>query len=505
MPTRMEIARDLALVFVIAFGIRGVWAFVVPPWQAPDEAVHYLYAAHIIEQGELPHPTPTDDPSYPAEVLTSWRLTLLGKLSGRGLSSTHELAYLPVDYNYGAARAYEGSEEQRRWPGPLTGYPPLYFLYSAVPYWFFRHAPIISRLFAVRFASVLLGALSCIFAYLMAYELRQSRRWGLVLGLAMAMMPMYVFITSVANNDAAVDFAAAVLIWLIVRIYRSDRVSAVLALATGVIGGLALLTKPTILPLLLVAGIIILIKAFPSSYVSRRSLQIRLAIGALYGTSIALVYSPWILIRYHYFHDVRLLSLPFPSLFRLITGDTAVSASAPPILGAAPHLFAVSRFSLWSYLIYEKNRGPAYFGWLLVRSFWGDFGWLDAPLPVRVFALIVAFCAIAGTGLIVQFVNQPAQRRGLLLLMALLVVQTVFLFIGVDYFQGFIKTGSDFGLQGRYFFPILAPLLLVLLSGWDYLWRGNPLGLRIAMVGMAALQVVGFATIITRYYGVVIG
>ncbi len=508
-PTRAAILRDLVVVFAIALGIRGVWAVVVPPWQAPDEPTHYLYTAHIIDQDEIPHPPNADD-IYTTEVATSWNLTLAGKLSAAGGAPTYELPYLPIQYDYPAARAYQGSEQDRHSAGPLTAYPPLYYLYSALPYAVAKGGSVLSRLFAMRYGSVLLGALSCLFGYLMAFELRRERRWGLAVGLGMALMPMYVFITSVANNDAALGLLATALIWLIVRTAQRAELARGYTLAIGVTSGLALLTKPASILLVLVAGVVILVKALPmlrSSWEALRSTVLTLGLSA---ASATLVYGPWIFVRYHYYRDVRLLSIPFAPLFHLVSGSTTVSASTPPASGGAPHLviaplLATAKLSPWSYLILQKDRGWEYYHWLFVRTFWGDFGWLDAPFADRMYRPIVAFCAISVIGLIVQVFLQPARRTRLLLLVALLVTQILFLFIGVDYYQGFVQTGKEFGLQGRYLFPILAPLLFVLLSGWDHLWREHPLGLRIAVAGMAALQVVGLATVLTRYYGIVIG
>jgi uncharacterized membrane protein len=161
--------------------------------------------------------------------------------------------------------------------------------------------------------------------------------------------------------------------------------------------------------------------------------------------------------------------------------------------------------SLWRYLEITKGRGWDYFYGLLVRDFWGNFGWLDAPLPARVFLPIVAVYIIGGIGACIQLGLQPQRRDVLLLLLGFLVMQALFLFIGLDYFAGYVLGGAAFGLQGRYFFPVLAPLLFVLLSGWDHLCTENGLALRLAPLGMACLQLIGLTTILARYYGVTIG
>lgn len=503
--TRRVIVRDLLVLFVIALGIRCLWVVAVPPWQAPDEPDQFTYVTHLVEQHGLPHAPYPNYPQYSQENTTSWTLTLLGGLSSLGSSAPHSLPYLPIAYDYRDARAYRGAEAERRSAaaGRASSNPPLYYLYNVPAYLLFDAAPILSRLFAVRFASAVLGALSCVFGYLIAYELRRTRRWGWSLGLCMALLPMYVFITSTVNNDVAMDLCATALIWLAVRTWQQREFSPRFALALGITSGLTLLTKPTVVPVVIVTGIITLIKIIPALRSSWRSAQTKLlAFGAYMGSAIA-VYSPWLFLNFRYNGVVGFGAIRLAPLIRFVSGGTAVAAASPTSAGEAVQSFAA--ISLWQYFQHEQSRGWVYFHSLLIRDFWGNFGWLDAPLPDRAFTPIVIVYIIGGIGLLMQFVRQSKRRGMILLMLAFIVGQALFLFIGVDYYHGFVHTGSEFGLQGRYFFPIIAPLLFLLLSGWDHLCAEHPIALRLAPVAMAALQLVALATLFLRYYGVEMG
>src|SRR5262249_1597784 len=147
-------------VFVIAFGVRVVWALLMPPWQAPDEPDHFLYTAYIVEQAKIPHPPYSPYPDYSQEFYTSADLTLFGKLSAV-VSGTDvpELDYLPLAYDYEHARTYTGTHQDRlTYAGArATSYPPLYYLSTAILYKLFQQAPIVARLFAVRCGSAILG------------------------------------------------------------------------------------------------------------------------------------------------------------------------------------------------------------------------------------------------------------------------------------------------------------------------------------------------------------
>jgi 4-amino-4-deoxy-L-arabinose transferase-like glycosyltransferase len=373
----------------------------------------------------------------------------------------------------------------------------------------FKASPILARLYAARCGSAIFGALSCVFGYLLAYELRQTRQWGWALGFCMALLPMYVFMTAVVNNDAALNLAGAALIWLAVRIYRRDVFSVPLALGLGVTSGLALLTKQTIAPVVIVGGIVVLIKIIPSLRSAWQETRTRLIALAAYGGSFVAVYGPWLFFRFHYFGDFGLGAILLSPIVRFFTGGTPVAAASSPsvesLSGSLSSSTSLAVISLWHYVEITKARGWAYFQDLLVTNFWGNFGWLDAPMPDRVFIPIVVVYIIGCVGVLIQLGLQRKRRGELFLLLAFLIAQALFLFIGLDYFEGYVRSGAAIGLQGRYFFPILAPLLFLLLSGWDHLCKENGLVLRLAPLGMACLQLIGMATICARYYGVAIG
>jgi predicted membrane protein DUF2142 len=502
-PTRSAIRRDLALVFVIAFGVRLLWLTITPPWQAPDEPDHYTYVSHLAEQAEIPHPPYPPYPWYPEEFTQSSVQTFFGKISAQaGGTQAAELPHLPISYDYATARTYTGSQQDRLTAagGRATSYPPLYYLFAAIPYKFFQHAPILARLFAVRFGSAILGALTCVFGYLLAYEVRRERRWGWALGLSLAFLPMFVFITATANNDAAMDLGATVLIWLLVRLYRREAIAPPTALAVGLASGLTLLTKPGPFPVVAAVGVFILVRSFPllgkPLHFSRQRLG---ALGG-YVTGGLLSYGPWVLFRFVYYHDLSAGLGSLTSVFRALTGITQVAAASGESAPLAKLTYPVS-----DYLRHERHLPLEYFQWLFIKTVWGNFGWLEVPMPNRTFTAITVICAIGIVGMIVQLALQPRRRPILLILLAVIAAQVAFLFLVVDYYESYAHSGVNFGLQGRYFFPVLAPALFLLLSGWDHLFRERPIALRLAPFVMVGIQLVGVATILARYYDIVIG
>jgi len=540
--TQVAIAQDLAAVFIVALAVRIVWMLFVPPWLAPDESEHYLYISHIVEQGEIPHPPFPDLPAYPDEFNRSVELTRISSIAGSyGGMVERTSPYYPINRDYHEAQTYQTSRPQRLSSagGRATGYPPLFYILDAAPYTFVQGAPIITRLFAARGGAALLGAASCIFGYLLAYEIRRERRWGWALGMCMALMPMYAFTNATVNNDVAMNLFATALIWFLARAWLRAGLSRLLALAIGSTSMLVLVTKPTAVSVVGFAALIVVAKTIMMlraqtrwpvltavqasssatkdvaisalhckgqdiAAICRRVVEV-LAAPGIYLVTICAGYSPYLAFRLHFFKDVGIGVITAATTFvHFLSGIIFVSAatSSTPDL---PSVETGHSYTLVAYLLAQRARGEEHFYWLLVRSFWGVFGWLDSSMPDQAYIAITVFIVIGLIGLGIQLVLQPKWRSALLLCIGLVATQVFFLFIVVDYFWSFRRNGGEYGLQGRYFFPILAPFLFILLSGWDHLLQERPIALRLAPFCMLAVQLVALATIIGTYYGVEIG
>lgn len=507
---------DLAAVFAVALAVRVIWALVVPPWLAPDEFDHYVYAAHVAEQGRLPYPDDERYPPYPVEVGKSADLALVPQLSSTLTGMTEaSLPYLPVYHDYAAAREYRGklADRQSAAGARATPYPPLYYLYAAVPYRIAYDTPVITRLYAVRVGSAVLGALACVCGYLFAWESRRgqgARQWGAALGLCMALMPQHGFITASANNDAALFFLCTALCWLLARLWWQSRAAFGLMFALGVVAGAIIVTKPTGLGVVVSVAGLVLLWVLARSWGAWGTLRPRIVAVGAGMAGLLLISTPWFVYRRLVVDAPRPRAATeiFASWAGHFTGTITVAAAtaadpttAPPALAQA----AERTYSFAEYLATIGRHEPEHWHWLFVRTVWGMFGWLDEPLPARAYAAITVAVVIGLIGLVGLLLVQPPRRPAALLALALVLGQTAFLFVGADYFEGFRRSGFELGLQGRYFLPVLAPYLFLLLSGWQFLLRDRPVGLRLAPLAMLALLLVGFSTLLATYYGVTFG
>lgn len=190
----------------------------------------------------------------------------------------------------------------------------------------------------------------------------------------------------------------------------------------------------------------------------------------------------------------------------LADGETGQLLVAEPLLQPAPALLRNGDFSAgarWGELLIApladrwRPFAPRPLAqWaapqrsLLLRSavtfagFWGNYGWLQRPLPVALYTLLVLLTAVAGLGLLRTWPRAVALRPILaawLLAGGLILLQTLLPMVG-----------RDWQPQGRYLFPALLPLTGLLLAGLDH-WlhldcqRARRIGLMLAALAFNLL------------------
>lgn len=189
---------------LLAWAHGLLWATVVPPWQAPDEPLHYEYARLLAEKGPLL--TPADiSPELQGEILRSLAAHRFWERLG---GSTPD----PLPATFAEAEDFW----LRRSGTQVTDELPLYYLLPAL---ICRWLPGIERqLWAMRAYSAALSAGVVLLGWLAARELWPMRRTlPLAVAVWLAFHPMAAFIGASANNDALVNLGGAALAFTLVR------------------------------------------------------------------------------------------------------------------------------------------------------------------------------------------------------------------------------------------------------------------------------------------------
>jgi hypothetical protein len=170
-----------------------------------------------------------------------------------------------------------------------------------------------------------------------------------------------------------------------------------------------------------------------------------------------------------------------------------------PALRAGSTLERVRRYLHWRELAWvwrsDRLREPAPLGWELPRilfaSFWGQFGWMSLPLvggtAWESALMLICLGGLLGTIAWLAAARGSAwQRRAIVLLLLLVAAETLFPLL-----YAYTQPRSQAIQQGRYCFPALVPIALLLALGWRTLlparWRMGALILATAFSSLLAL------------------
>ena len=291
-PTKTLAWRAPALLAALALIHALLFAWLVPPWQAPDEPTQFEYAALVARLGRVPA-TADSDPALERQIVDS-------------LVRQRFFEYLTGQPPARPPHSLDDVRESFFLPRQVGSDPPLYFLIASLPIRALAAQSIETQLLALRLLGALMVVGSTLCAYASARELCADRRPGttdreigrqktgdkrqaishhetmdyglrttdygqntrhatrdtrspvhpltrslvrlpLAAGLLVALHPMFVFAGVGAGNDGLANLIGAALCWAALRAVRLGlsprRAVALLALAL-----LGLLTKRTLLP-----------------------------------------------------------------------------------------------------------------------------------------------------------------------------------------------------------------------------------------------------------------
>lgn len=460
-----ERAARAALLLLLAFTLfRGLLLGVTtPPFWAPDEDYHFLYADHIVTQHTLIDP---DRPLYTREYLSiegavdyeSYCCRTTDRFQGDPKASVKRLARLGAD-------AREPTEIGR---GVGVVHPPLYHLAVGAVDWTLGDASILTRATWLRFLSAVFGVLVVYAAWLLAAQVFASRRLQLLAAFLVAVQPMIGYLAGIVNHDSLlIAFATAALAMMAFLLRTRPRVVQGAWLAGPVVA--ALWVKGSALALLPVAALAFAAQAL--TWPDHRREVIKSA-GLALGL-VLLLAGPW------YVHA----ALAYGNATGATTtiSDTGTTGLIGSSLGDL-----ISQAKEWTGLTY--------------RTYWWHYNFAEAP-PASPSKFIPALGgAIAALGLARLFwtrtrtrslfePDRPLLRQTILFIAAALAFYLPFMAMDLARRadgQPFFLTG------GRYLLPAFAGVAVLFLVGLGQLVRREAEGFVLASVGAAALVFGGF-------------
>lgn len=429
-----------------------VWSSLIPIWQFPDEQAHFAQVQNYAETGR----DPVVGKDLSAEIAYSEeKLSTLRNEQGNNAYTGHP------DFNLIYSETTQGFHEKVINSQPIKTrityvgqesphYPPLYYIWSALGYRLVYSSDLLTRIIFVRlwtvglFAGIVASGLY--FASLVFpknFELQAS------IGIAVGFIPMLMFLGSGINNDVLLILLSTLISSLVIATismgFSSKRALALVGLITA-----AMLTKQTIY--FLVPSIIFgLLLAFLLA--SRRTKIIFTLTGL---TSVGLLYAVFLLMRW--------LNQGF---------------WLPYWPGTSSFNFLVQPQTLQAAITLQKRIYQETFAW-----YWGVYRWLSLTLPLYWYQIIKLCLLLSFIGWCVKFWSLK-QKHALhtIIRNRSTYVFAYLLFANCSYYLGLfvwelsaiVSKGFGHGIQGRYFFPLIASQMLIIITGW---WHLTPRSLR---------------------------
>jgi hypothetical protein len=445
--------RQAAVLYVIAALNFACWAFITPLFQSPDEIDHFAYTQSLVERGAAP----SRDPASRLKRWSSSERLLLDNISffsDRQVGDTRPpwTTREQDQYRRRAALLRPSSADGGGYETAAT-HGAIYYAALAPAYVLASSSPL-DQLTLMRLASALIGALTVVFAYLLARELAPGRPWLAVLAaLLVAFQPMYGSISGAVDNDVGINAGAAALELALIMIVRRG-----LTVRLGLITGALLLGLPvvkgTVYSLYPVAAFVLLATLWRQHRRADAPAWGALAAGGAVVGALSSVLGP----------ALRTPAAPTP---RAYGGNEFV---ADAISGSLAHPLDYLAY-VWQVFLprlsfmaphFENTGNPAFI--IFVERGWAAFGWYDVLFPQWVYVVILA--AMLATPLLgvlairreMSFVRRHALELCVLVLVPIAVV------LGVEAAFYLSAPRTWVSEYGRYFFPAIAPLAVLVVA-----------------------------------------
>jgi 4-amino-4-deoxy-L-arabinose transferase-like glycosyltransferase len=416
------------IVLVAVFMILGtVYSTTVPLWEAPDEPAHFAYIAHLIKTCSMP-------------------VQEIGVLD----AAHHPPLYYVIAALVSSVADYEDHtgilryNPEFEWAGLNTvkhnlG---LHRTSETFPY---RGIALAAHL--ARCVSVASGAATVALTYTIARRIfpeHRKRKLALLAAGLVAFNPQFLFISSSVSIDGMATATCTFALWLLVRALANPSQWQAWAV-TGIGCGLAVLAKSSSFTVGLTACVMLFVCA-----IRRRSLSLLWRDGLALGSAFLLI-SGWWFVRNWVLYGDPLGWQTFIKTWETVLRDD-------PVRWYDIHRFFTVQF----------------------QSYWGRFGWMTITMPDEIFRAIQVICGLGAAGWGAWLWRRRrflvlSGRLGLVALVVLPLLQEGFQFRSIFTFDGS-------WYQGRYLFPAIATLSILLAAGLWHLMTNHA-----AQTGLAAV------------------
>lgn len=454
------------------------WA--LPPlWHFPDEESHFAQIQNTVEFGL----------NYPK--VTSKEIAISDKLLGLNHNQKNINTFVTnpehkIQYSRTLKGLYE--DEIKNLPkgfSPsnqlklITDYPFLYYGLSGLGYFPLKSANLITRVFAMRFVSVLIFLATVWLSYKIGeIVFGKKSSWALCLALLVSFQPMVSYMGAAVNSDNLLVLLFTLLIYGCLLVLNLNRVKGWVFIAGSLI--LGMVTKQ------------------------------QMAIGFLVALPLAL-HATTKSKRKHW--EKRKVIL-----YSLVSFLILVSVGYLGNIGRLFTFVGISGVERLLSNLFSPDL-PVYVSATLIKTYreilpwyWGTFRWMHVTLPRWTNRLLMGLVAASLTGVGMQIFDVVIRFRKKQGLTYSQQSALFFLFASVIYYLSLVfwdyshyrEHGVSFGLQGRYFFPVIAAHMGLILIGVRQLIRFFKKDENFLLGALGGwwviLQLVGLHTLAATYY-----
>lgn len=441
-----------------------VWSAFVPIWQFPDEQAHFAQVQNIAETHKNvinPRAT-TSREIYESEIF----LDTVRDGFGNNKYTYHpeyniEYTNTKIGIYEAAVRSFPAHYRTDLIINEAAGYPPLYYRLSAVFYRFVYKYDFITRLFTTRFFNIFvyLGIVYLVYA-IGRLLFPKDTLLQLSLIILVAFHPMFSFTSAGINSDNLFNlvFTAVILSNLIILKQGWNFRNLIFSL-------LIVFLSTRIKPQGILAALVYIYPLMVSFLkLNKRLITPLISFGVIFIVAFANMFN------------------------NIVSGNQIISEI--PALSQMPQL---SFGDFAGHLIWTiKHTYRELLPW-----YWGIYRWLSLTYPRWVHRTINRILLTALIGMVVYFIKLTKKKP----LTVNLQTGMFFIFTSVMYFLSltvfdylFARShGFPFGIQGRYFFPVLVAHMALILIGLDTIVQNTKLR-------FVALKLIGLATVTLHTY-----
>jgi hypothetical protein len=406
--------------------IKGIiWVLYVPLWHFPDEQAHFGHVAYLAEDGPLPMGR-TNDLNQEIAIAEQRLGTYRNKYGN------NDFTYRP-EYNLEYTDSYTGKYEEEIKTLPLNlrkeykdpesaYYPHFFYRLSGLIYKLFYTSDLFVRVFSLRLFWLLTHLLLVYLAYQIGKIIFPKNQLAASsVAVLTSFQPMLTFVSAGVTNDNLHNLLFTAVIFFCLKLNQKIRWLDLSALA--LILYLGFLNKPQFLIALGIVAPVLFWQMFKQK---RYKL-----IGFIAAAGLGL---GW-----------------FVTQGRIPYFETRGAGLARP------------DYTLWQHLIYTFEHTLRE----VLPWYWGVFRWLSLTLPRWTNQLMMRLLVVVGIGLAIKFWRRKFEPGFWLILWSALIY---FLALFFWDWQQVRSAGFPFGIQGRYYFPVIVTHMILLVLGIKAIW-----------------------------------